>query len=204
MPTPQARLHGPRPDNLAELVALVIEGDPASIEAFIRSAAPTVLRVVQQILGANHPDVADVMQEALLAAIEALPGFERRCTVLHFLWRVAALTAMNARRRLRLREQITPPDEGTDDYASDEPSPLGATLASRRRDVFRSLLDELPGAQSEVLALHCVLGFTIAETAEATGVPINTVRSRLLAGKAALRQRINDDPELWELVQGAS
>lgn len=174
------------------------------MEAFVRAAAPSVLRVVRQILGATHPDVADVVQESLFAAIEALEGFEGQCTVRHFLWRVAALTAMNARRRLRLREQITPPEGAADDFASDEPSPFGITLASRRREAFRSLLDALPAAQSEVLALHCVLGFTIAETAQTTGVPVNTVRSRLLAAKAALRERLHQDPELWELVQGAS
>jgi RNA polymerase sigma factor (sigma-70 family) len=112
---------------------------------------------------------------------------------------------MNARRRLRLREQITPAGGTADEFASSEPSPLGATLASRRRKAFRSLLDELPAAQSEVLALHCVLGFTIVETAQAASVPVNTVRSRLLAAKATLRERLKQDPELWDLVQeGAS
>jgi RNA polymerase sigma-70 factor (ECF subfamily) len=193
-----------RPDPLEQLVAPVIDRDPAAVESFVRAAAPAVLRVVQRILGAQHPEVADIVQESLFAAIEALNTFEGKCTVRHFVWRVAALTAMNARRRLRLREQITASDGDADRYASDEPSPLGRTLAARRRDAFRLLLDELPSAQSEVLALHCVLGFTVAETAQATGVPVNTVRSRLLAAKAALRERLQQDPELWELVQGVS
>jgi len=192
------------PDLLSELVAAVVDRDPAAIEAFVRASAPSVARVVRQILGSQHPDVADVVQEALLAAVDALASFEGKCTVRHFVYRVAALTAMNARRRLRLREQITPPTGAGDDHASADPSPFGEALAGRRRAAFRELLDELPAAHSEVLALHCVLGFTIAETARAAGVPVNTVRSRLLAAKAALRERLQRHPELWEIAQGVS
>jgi RNA polymerase sigma-70 factor (ECF subfamily) len=204
VPIPKTNPDIGRSDPLAELVEPVIERDAAAIEAFVRAAAPPVLRVVRQILGAQHADVADVVQESLFAAIEALDGFEGKCSVRHFVWRVAALTAMNARRRLRLREQIGALYSDAEGCASDEPSPLGQTLASRRREAFRGLLDELPSVQSEVLALHCVLGFTISETAQATGVPVNTVRSRLLAAKAALRERLQQDPELWELVKGVS
>lgn len=118
MPTPRTPFDVTRPDPLAELVGPVIDRDPAAIEAFVRAAAPTVLRVVRQILGSEHSDVADVVQESLFSAIEALRGFDGKCTVRHFLWRVAALTAMNARRRLRLREQITPPDSSADKFAS--------------------------------------------------------------------------------------
>jgi DNA-directed RNA polymerase specialized sigma24 family protein len=111
---------------------------------------------------------------------------------------------MNARRRLRLREQVTPGTDAADEYPSDEPSPFGLALAARRRDVLRQLLDELPAVQAEVLALHCVLGFTIEETAAASGAPLNTVRSRLLAAKSALRERLSHDDELSELVRGVS
>lgn len=138
-----------------------------------------------------------------MASIEALGSFRCQCTVLHFVWRVAALTAMNARRRLQLRAQIAQGPAAVDGVGSEAPSPLGSVLSVRRREAFRSLLDELPPAQSEVLALHVVLGFTIAEVAEAAGVPANTVRSRLLSAKAALRKRLGEDPELYDLVRDA-
>ena len=48
-----------------------------------------------------------------------------------------------------------------------------------------------------------LLGFTIAEVAAAAEVPANTVRSRLLNAKAALRKRLGEDPELYHLVRDA-
>jgi RNA polymerase sigma factor (sigma-70 family) len=191
-------------DSLEELLDRVVAGDPKAVDAFVQRAFPSALRVVRQVLGAQHPDISDVVQEAIFATLDALPDFRRQCTVTHFVCRVAALTAMNTRRRLRLREQVTPGTDIADEYPSDEPSPLVLTLAARRRDCLRQLLDELPAVQAEVLALHCVLGFTLTETANATGVPINTVRSRLLVAKSTLRERLSQNAELSELVRGVS
>jgi RNA polymerase sigma factor (sigma-70 family) len=187
---------------LSELADAAIGGDPRAVEAFVKAAGPPVLRVARKILGVCHPDVEDVVQDALFAALDALPRFRRECSMLHFVCRVAVLTSMSARRRLRLRELIDGAD--VDERPADDPTPMGHALAARRRDAFRRLLDELPSEQAEVLALHCVLGYTVAETALATGVPANTVRSRLITAKNVLRQRMAHDPRLHELMRGAS
>ena len=79
-------------------------------------------------------------------------------------------------------------------------------VASRRRRAVGELLSELPAPQAEALALHCVLGFTVSETAVACGVPENTVRSRLVTAKAALKKRLGEDAALreeLELAKGA-
>lgn len=43
-----------------------------------------------------------------------------------------------------------------------------------------------------------VLGWSLAEIAEAMGVPLNTVRSRLRLAKTALRAAIQDNPTAQE------
>ena len=65
---------------------------------------------------------------------------------------------------------------------------------------FEKLEHELTGT-AEALALHCVLGFTIAEIAEATGAPPNTVRGRLVSAKQTLRSVLADDAELNEQLR---
>jgi RNA polymerase sigma factor (sigma-70 family) len=193
-----------RTDALSELADAAMGGDPRAIEAFVVAAGPPVLGVARKILGVSHPDVEDVVQEALFAALDALPRFRRECSVLHFVCRVTVLTSMNARRRLRVRELIAADSASIDERPGDEPTPMGHALSARRREAFRRLLDELPPEQAEVLALHCVLGYTVAETALSTGVAANTVRSRLITAKNVLRQRMAADPELYELMRGAS
>jgi RNA polymerase sigma-70 factor (ECF subfamily) len=67
---------------------------------------------------------------------------------------------------------------------------------------LRSLLDELPPVQADTFALRIALGYSMQEVADATGAPINTVRSRVRLAKEALRRRIEEDPTLAELLGG--
>jgi RNA polymerase sigma-70 factor, ECF subfamily len=191
-------------DRMRPLVSGVLAGDGHAIEQFIRAAGPAILRVVRQILGSHHPDVPDVVQDATFATIDALGRFRGESTVLHFVCRIAALTAMNARRRSELRERFVADLSALDALAGSEPSPFGLAVAVRRREAFRRLLDELPATQAEALIMHCVLGWTVEEAAETIGVPANTLRSRLMTARTVLRKKLSEDPELWDLLVGVS
>jgi len=196
----------PGPDELAELAKRVQQGRSAEVRAFLTAIAPLVLRAVRQVLGVGHSDEEDIVQEALVGTLAALPRFRGACSMAHFVRRIGLLTALNARRRFLLRQQIAPPALATDADAlpSSGNSPADDLDAERRRSLFLGLLDELPAAQAEAIGLHCVLGYTVAETAAAAGVPVNTVRGRLVAAKAALRQRLAQDSDVRELLRGAS
>ncbi|MEQ9325210.1 MAG: sigma factor-like helix-turn-helix DNA-binding protein, partial [Polyangiaceae bacterium] len=62
--------------------------------------------------------------------------------------------------------------------------------------ILRELLEDLTSGLRETLALRVVLGCSLAEIAESTEVPLNTVRSRLRLAKEAMRRRIEADPAL--------
>ena len=53
------------------------------------------------------------------------------------------------------------------------------------------LVEELPDAQREVVLLRFALDFQLDEIAEAQGVPLGTVKSRLHHGLKALRGRLS-------------
>jgi RNA polymerase sigma-70 factor (ECF subfamily) len=201
---PSVTSHHPVAEALQILLPRLLAGDGRSIERFVLAAGPAILRVVRQILGTHHPDVPDVVQEASFAVIGSLPRFRGDSSLLHFVWRIAVPTAMNARRRPQLRERSIEDTASFEDVPDAESSPFGLAVAGRRREAFRQLLDELPTSQAEAICLHCVLGWTIEEAAESTGVPANTMRTRLATARAALRKRLADDPELNELLRGAS
>jgi RNA polymerase sigma-70 factor (ECF subfamily) len=199
MPSPStARAPAERDDPLAPLLTGVLERDPAAIRRLLDGVAPDVVRVVKLVVGEHAPDVDDLAQEALLGLLRALPDFRGDCSLRRFARRVAARTAMASRRRAARRashhERFV---EGEVARApSSPPDP-----AERRREVVRELLVELPPAQAEALVLRVVLEHSLEEIATATGVPLNTVRSRLRLAKEALRRRITDDPVLRELVE---
>ena len=87
------------------------------------------------------------------------------------------------------------PGDGDEEHAGDAAVPVEAR---RRTELLRGLLETLPPDQAETLSLRTILGYSLEEIAEATGVPQNTVRSRLRLAKEALRARIEANPALAE------
>jgi len=66
---------------------------------------------------------------------------------------------------------------------------------------LRDLLIDLPEAQADALALRVMLGWSLEDVAQATGAPLNTVRSRVRLAKEALRRRIEADPSLADQLE---
>jgi RNA polymerase sigma-70 factor (ECF subfamily) len=163
--------------------------------------APRMAGVVRVVLGAGHADVDDVMQQSLIAFVQALPSYRGECAPPRFASRIAVRTAMAARRRSRARSARH------DDLADPDMMPAGgpalaeAPHAERRKAVIRELLEQLPEEQAESLALRVVLGWTLEEVAEATGAPVNTVRSRMRLAREALKKKIEADPVLSDLLE---
>jgi RNA polymerase sigma factor (sigma-70 family) len=165
--------------------------------------APLMLRVVRSVLGARHPDVEDVTQDAVIQLLASLPSFRGESTVLYYAGRIALFTALGSRRREETRVSRIDPDDPSEqiiDHAGT--SPLADAIANRRREVLLRLLDELPKPMAEALALHFVLGYTVDEIAKAANISPNTVWSRLRLGKEALLRRLERDRRLADLERG--
>jgi RNA polymerase sigma-70 factor (ECF subfamily) len=191
-------------DDLAPLAAAVVRGDRDAVRTFVTAVGGIVRRAARMVLGPAHADVDDVTQDATIELLRALPRFRGECTIAHFAARVAVLTAMAARRRRGARDRWIAREEIEEDTwpAGPEASPHAHAEASRRRDAVRKVLDELPEAIADAMALHFILGHTAQEIADAAHVPVGTVASRLRIGKDVFRQRLARDATLNEALGG--
>jgi RNA polymerase sigma factor (sigma-70 family) len=198
-PTPAPEPH----DELAELAAAAMRDEPGAVRTFLVLVLPQAFKAVRRVLGAHHPDVEDAVQESAANIMAALPRFRGEASVLHFACRVAALTAMNTRRRRAAHKRAVLLDDGAsiDEVPNSERSPDEELVARQTAQTVRELLDTLPLEQAEVLALHSALGYTIAEIAAASSTPLETVRSRLRLAKRALRARALLDPRLRDRAE---
>jgi RNA polymerase sigma factor (sigma-70 family) len=192
-------------EDLSDLARVAAAGDRRAAHALLLKVGPAMLRAARRVLGRRTGDVEDVVQEAMQALIDALPRFKGQCTVSHFAWRVTVLTALANRRRLDLRAQwaAEPTEAGIEDVV-DHPATADAALLRGRREALSALLDELPPDQAEVLVLHTAYGFTIEELAGSIGRPVETIRSRLRLAKRVLRDRIDGNPDLADLLRVTS
>ena len=209
-----SRARQPRADELADVASAALAGNRSAIHALMVALAPHLLRTVRSVLGRHDPDIEDVAQEAGLVVLRVLPTHRGEGTVCRFACRTAVLVAMNARRR-RLAEKrggrSARSDVDVEALAAAAGTPGTRTLAqcdpeaalsqSQAAAAARNLVLTLPPAQAEVLALHCMAGSTIPEIAEATGAPIETVRSRLRLARRALRLRLEAEPRWLEVLE---
>jgi RNA polymerase sigma factor (sigma-70 family) len=175
-------------------------GESTAVRALLQGVAPAVQAVVRRMLGSSHPDHDDLVQESLLGFIRALDAFRGQCAVVHYARRIALWRVLeDQKRKLSLKRAGCAISLRDELIALDEPNVDSRVLAARQRARIRALLHTLRPEQAEVLALRHVLDYTVEEIAETTGVPYNTVRSRLRLAKEAMRSRIEGDPLLCEL-----
>jgi len=185
-------------DPLAD-VAAARAGDAAATRRILKAVAPTVLAVARAVLGSNDRDLEDVVQESLVGVVNGLATFRGDASIAHYARSIALRRALDHRRSRARRGISVELDE--DDHYAPSSSPAGNVVAARRRAAFRGLLSSLAPEQAEALARRVLLGYAVDEIASEMGAPIETIRSRLRLAKAALRERITNDPELLELSE---
>jgi RNA polymerase sigma-70 factor (ECF subfamily) len=185
-----------------ELATRAASGDLAATQEFLAYVWPTLTRVAAGVLGARHAELDDAVQQSMIALVRALPAFRGECHPAGYASRITLRVALRARRNVKrdatrreTLEQLSSGDDGV--VALDGPS--DETLGSRRRELLRELLEDLPEEQAEALTLRVVMGWSLEEVARASGAPVNTVRSRVRLAKEALRARIEAQPALAEL-----
>src|SRR5215467_10549704 len=164
-------------------IAAAAAGDREAAERLCRELLPRVRNLVRYLLRSDSR-VDDVAQEALIAVLRGLATFRGDGRFESWVDRVVARTTFAALRRMRAETQ---PGERAP-IESDACHDGGDTYLVRRELV--AALDRLPSDQRESLVLHFAVGMTVPEVADAMAAPLETVRSRLRLGKAALREAL--------------
>lgn len=165
-----------------------------------------------RMLGSLH-DAEDALQETLLAAWHALPGFEERASLRTWLYRIATNRCLDALRAARRR----PPQawdvpgvallepSSLDEVVWLEPFPdahlpgaadipLGPEARYDQSEsvslAFVTALQLLPPRQLAVVVLRDVLGFSARAVAEMLDATVESVTSALKRARASLDQRL--------------
>lgn len=196
----EARTPFTLPAEDAALLARLRDGDADAYERWVRESAPRVLRVVRRLLR-NEQDAQDVTQDAFFSAFKHLEGFDgssRLSTWLHRIAVNAALMRLRAKRR-RPEESIEErlPRFDADGEHTHAPWAWGArgdeALGSAEvRKAVRAAIDELPDLYRDVLLLRDIEELSTEEAAQALGITVAALKTRLHRARLALRERLDD------------
>jgi RNA polymerase sigma-70 factor (ECF subfamily) len=190
-----------KPDVDAALVEALRRDDPDAASALVETYGDRVYRLARRITGSNE-DAEEVAQDALWTAARKIGTFKGESAFGSWLYRITANTAYMKLRSRRAKaneialDDVLPAldDEGRhfepmDDWSSrvDEQA-----LQGELREVLEGAIDALPPEYRTAVVLHDIEGLSNPDIAEALGLSLPAVKSRIHRSRLFLRQRLSD------------
>ncbi|HKV23708.1 MAG TPA: sigma-70 family RNA polymerase sigma factor [Candidatus Acidoferrum sp.] len=178
------------------LVAAAKKGDTAAFEELVSRYERKIFRLTMNITG-NREDAEDAMQDAFLKSYSHLDSFQGDSRFYTWLVRIAANEAlMRLRKRRPNQVSLDEPVEGEDDLMPREvqdwgPGPEQRFAQTELRGILSSVIEELEPEYRIVFVLRDIEELSTEETAEAIGISVPAVKSRLLRARLKLREKLD-------------
>lgn len=168
----------------ADLVAKARAGNLLAFEEIVRRYQRRVYAVAWRIVR-RHDVADDVVQESFLRAYRSLDRFDTGRPFGPWIARIAANLAVSHLRSPVAREEELP--EGYGETATSSPGPLAGLLGAEAQQVLDAAVGALSTEQRAVFVLRVNEELPYREIAEALGLSIGTVMSRLSRARERLR-----------------
>jgi RNA polymerase sigma-70 factor (ECF subfamily) len=166
------------------LIRAVLEGDRGAARFLYDQHVRRVYQVAYRLLG-DRDQAEEATQDTFVKAFSRLGGFRGESSLSTWLHAIAvsmALTALRKTKRRLLREADLDDASTLPDSRPEGDPDL--------RDRLRHAIDALPEKFKVQVVLHDIEGFTHGEIAQMTGVPEGTCKTRLMGGRAKLREAL--------------
>ena len=192
----QSKARDEASDELA-LVHAAKAGDISAFEQLVKRYDRNVFRIAQHITQ-NREDAEDVVQDAFLKAYENLEQFQENSKFYTWLVRIAVNESLMKLRRRRTDKTVsldqeiqTEEDTMPREVADWSPNPEQLYKQGELKEILTRTINGLPTSFRTVFVLRDVEGLSTEETAEALGLSIPAVKSRLLRARLQLRERLS-------------
>lgn len=187
-----------------DLVAELKAGSEQAFALLLAQYSHPIYSLIARSLR-DPADAADVTQEVFVKVFRNISSFHGDASLRTWIYRIALHEASNQRRwwsrhkqqELTIDEQLEN-DEGetfcmADALAARDASPYERAAHAQLGERVVAALRTLPEAFREVVVLREIEGFGYEEIAEMLDVNLGTVKSRLMRGRAALREALRDE-----------
>jgi len=180
----------------AALVARAQNGDQAAFAALVEHYQRKIYRIGKNITQ-NNEDAEDVLQETFLKAYEHLSGFQGNSKFYTWIVRIAvneALMKLRKRKGDRFVSLDEPIETGEEEVKREiavwEDNPEQRYSREEMQHILDEAVDNLKPDFRTVFVLRDIEELSTEETAEALGISVPAVKSRLLRARLALREKL--------------
>ena len=187
------------------LVAELKAGSETAFASLILQYSRPVYSLIARSLR-DPADAADVTQEVFVKVFRNIHGFQGGSSLRTWIYRIAVHEAANQRRwwSRHKRQELTLDDtqesaDGEmfslgDQLAAADASPFDHVARAQTRARVEAALRQVPEVFRTTVILREIEGFSYDEIAEILQTNVGTVKSRLLRGRAALREALRPQP----------
>jgi RNA polymerase sigma-70 factor (ECF subfamily) len=164
----------------------MVESIPLTWEEVARVYGRKIYNFAYRLTG-NSNDAHDLVQEVLLRVRKGLANYQPG-SFEGWLWRITRNAFLDDVRKRKRRPTSPLPDEiDRFDVVTSDAADVEYGRITLGDDIQKALL-ELPVEFREAVVLCDVVGLSYEEIAQATAVPIGTVRSRIHRGRKMMRE----------------
>lgn len=169
----------------AHLVAAVARGEPWALECLHARHARAAFAFAWRWLG-QREDAEDAVAEAFVEIWKNAARFRNESSARTWILGITRHKVLDLLRR-RPDPPATDLDELAENLADEAAGPYEQLARLQDGEMLQACLEALPPAQRESLHLALVEGLRLADIARITGVPENTVATRIHHAKRKLR-----------------
>src|SRR2546423_509526 len=182
-------------DGDEQLLSHAARGCKDALDELFRRYRLVAYRVAFRLLS-NEADALDAVQEAFIKALTHLPSFQGRSSFKTWLLRVVSNASLDlgrqrGRRETQSLESATAGDALPAQLTAEDVAAAGLEQADLRALLDRALAS-LSEAQRQTFVLYADAGLSYREVADALGISIGTVMSRLFYARQRLRAYLSE------------
>lgn len=190
-PSQESRADVSQDDN--DLALKAMSGDTRAFSA-LASRYTGQLRLFIQTLCPNQADAEDICQESLRKAYQSIGSFKPEYLFRTWIFSIARNTSIDHIRRnntfstVKLGEADEPVVEGHET----EISPEEHMIDDQSYDIFIRSIASLPDRYRHVAELRLLHDLSYQDIADETGLPLNTVRTRIRRAKQLIEKMMQN------------
>lgn len=179
--------------NDGELVSSALAGRETGFEELVRRYQRPIAAYVYRMVG-DYDAALDLTQEVFIKVYNSLTRYRSEFKFSTWIYKIAHNAAIDYLRRHTQREQALA--TGIDgerreiSIESHRLTPEQESERKERRSEIESVVQLLPAAYRELIALRHSHDLSYDEIAEVTGLPLGTVKNRLFRAREAMRDQL--------------
>lgn len=183
------------------LIERAQQQDESAFDQIVELYADKLYNYIVRMLG-NSQDAEDVLQEVFLRAYQGLPQFDGRASLSTWLFRIATNLCIDhyraQERRVKTvsiyRECADDSEDKNEEWEfpdTQTPDPMQAVLDKELQEVIERAVQELSPKLKTILLMYDVEGLSYEEIAQALGIKMGTVKSRLHLARTEIRKKVS-------------